>query len=258
MLGKKGKLIKKILKARKKKNSSYFARDVEDPNGSINESDDELLRNGQFDSPSRAGSKSDESSHESDSISEGEYRSFEVENLRAKVATQDKEIKLLKRKLVTKEMLENGLQKVHREISRNREDREQLHQGPLNHPPLNDNGEVQVTTDFSMPFKEYLYTLNAPDMRKRAIRVMSVLWTEERREKLLVEADPKRPDLEIVTEGEYQKIIQICLTFQQIKLLECRQQDDVISNIRSWTSSWLKNWKPKKRDARRLRNNPRL
>lgn len=58
-----------------------------------------------------------------------------------------------------------------------------------------------------MPFKEYLYTLNAPDMRKRAIRVMSVLWTEERREKLLVEADPKRPDLEIVTEGEYQKII---------------------------------------------------
>lgn len=41
-------------------------------------------------------------------------------------------------------MLENGLQKVHREISRNREDREQLHRGPLNHPPLNDNGEVYI------------------------------------------------------------------------------------------------------------------
>ncbi|XP_074106429.1 uncharacterized protein LOC141532128 isoform X2 [Cotesia typhae] len=207
--------------------------------------------------PPELGAENKSSSEETeDSANENEGGSPKVDDLLIKLAAQEKEIKSLKQNLVTKKLLQDSLKQVHEEMSRKKEDRGETHRGPLNHPPLNSAGEVQITNDFCMLLKAYLSALNAPDMRKREIRVMSILWTEERREKLLVERDPKRPDLEVVTDEEYRKII-LCLTLQNIKCLEYREQDDVILHIRYWTSIWLKNWKPNKKCTRR-RQNPRI
>ncbi|XP_057321971.1 uncharacterized protein LOC130665545 [Microplitis mediator] len=133
-------------------------------------------------------------------------------------------------------MLEDGLQMVVNEITKNKENGSQPNRRPINHPPLNNNAEVQVTPDFSMPYKMYLQALHAPDMRKRAVRVMHVLWNEEWRGKLLVEA---------TRVGNC-----VYMALQEIKFIECRQKDGVIAYLRDWTSVWLKNWKPQKKAKR--------
>ncbi|XP_057326693.1 uncharacterized protein LOC130668423 [Microplitis mediator] len=85
-----------------------------------------------------------------------------LHELNSRLHRCERELQSLKSQLLTKDLLENGIQRVLNTIEEKRQNTSTANLAPTAHAPVHEDG------------MDYLSALNAPDMRKRAIRVMSV------------------------------------------------------------------------------------
>ncbi|XP_044576462.1 uncharacterized protein LOC123259807 [Cotesia glomerata] len=78
-------------------------------------------------------------------------------------------------------------------------------------------------------------------MSTRARRIILNLWPVERRRKLILRANVKRPDWEIVKDKDVLQIIDICMEMQKIKKLDNHNENNARINMPRWISNTVKN-----------------
>ncbi|KAH0552989.1 uncharacterized protein LOC123274094 [Cotesia glomerata] len=94
---------------------------------------------------------------------------------------------------------------------------------------------------FKMNYTECANACNAPRMSTRARRIILSVWPMERRQKLILRPDKRRPDWELLQESDVLQILNLCLAMQKIRKLNNTDRNNAALNMRQWISDTLKN-----------------
>ncbi|XP_074110119.1 uncharacterized protein LOC141534587 [Cotesia typhae] len=164
-------------------------------------------------------------------------------------ATNSRQINQLRKVCITKQSLEESLANFARAMTTaNKENCCQAEE-----PEFNADNKVQILDDFAIDYNLYYSAITASTNSYRAKKVMAQFWPENERLQLLTEYDPKRPEMRIVTDTEYKKLLEIMNKLQKIQVIPVHTaKDRILSNMKKWVSDWLKS----KRSTSKNRGQP--
>ncbi|XP_057326726.1 uncharacterized protein LOC130674325 [Microplitis mediator] len=173
-----------------------------------------------------------------------------VNHIQTVTTTNSRQINQLRRVCITKKSLDESLENFARRMTTaNKENCCQSEE-----PQFNADNKVQILNDFAMDYNLYYSAITASTNSYRAKKVMAQFWSEGERLQLLTTYDPKRPEMRIVSDTEYKKLIEIMNKLQEIQAIPVHTpKDRVLSNMKKWVSAWLKSKKSTIKNRETLR-----
>ncbi|XP_057324010.1 protein PFC0760c-like [Microplitis mediator] len=162
----------------------------------------------------------------------------DIQNLKRQLYCNNQELGQIKKNMVTKNILNETLNTVVETVTTKNDSNSRM---DFKEPLFDAENQVKIFDDFIMSFDNYYSAINATTNCRRAKAVMREFWSPQKRSDLVVKFNPKKPDMSLVSNAEYAKLIKIVEELQKYKKITIyTDKDRVSTNIIKWVGEWLK------------------